>query len=58
MANKGIVLVAGVGGGPGFGICRRFAAAATGGPWNGATTNDVKVTSRPTEVAETNSVAV
>lgn len=33
MANKGIVLVAGV--------CRRFAATATGGPWNGATTNDV-----------------
>ncbi len=27
MANKGIVLVAGVGGGLGFGICRRFAAA-------------------------------
>ena len=27
MSNKGIVLVAGVGGGLGFGICRRFAAA-------------------------------
>ncbi len=27
MADKGIVLVAGVGGGLGFGICRRFAAA-------------------------------
>ena len=27
MANKGVVLVAGVGGGLGFGICRRFAAA-------------------------------
>jgi len=27
MTNKGIVLVAGVGGGLGFGICRRFAAA-------------------------------
>jgi len=27
MPNKGIVLVAGVGGGLGFGICRRFAAA-------------------------------
>ncbi len=27
MANKGVALVAGVGGGLGFGICRRFAAA-------------------------------